>query len=85
MGEKLGFARRSDFGGIVPYFLLLRDQATWKRRFKENKVRKQNPKFIFYDFDFGGKSPNLIKRGLLVLNHFWSCLGWIPWWIFYIG
>ena len=54
--RKLGFARRSDFGGIVSHFLLLRDQATWKRRFKETKVRKQNPNFIFYDFDFGGKA-----------------------------
>ena len=53
MGENLGLARRSDFGGIVSYFLLLRDQATWKRRFKETKVRKQNPSFIFCDFDIG--------------------------------
>ena len=56
MGKKLRFVRRSDFGGIVSHFLFLRDQATWKRRFKENKVRKQNPNFIFYDFDFGGKA-----------------------------
>ena len=47
MGEKLGLERRSDFGGIVSHFLLLRDQATWKRRFKETKVRKQNTNFIF--------------------------------------
>ena len=56
MGEKLGFARRSDFGGIVSHFLLLRDQATWKGRFKENKVRKQNLNFIFCDFYFEGKA-----------------------------
>ena len=43
-------SKRSDFGGIVSHFLLLRDQATWKRRFKETKVRKQNPNFIFYLF-----------------------------------
>ena len=55
MGEKLGLARRSDFGGIVSHFLLLRDQATWKRRFKETKVRKQNPNFIFFIFGFGEK------------------------------
>ena len=48
MGEKPGLARRSDFGGIVSHFLLLRDQATWKRRFKETKVRKQNPNFVFF-------------------------------------
>ena len=30
----------------------------------------------FCDFGFGGKSPNLRKRGfLLVLTHFWSCFG----------
>ena len=54
--RKLGFARNSDFGGIVSHFLLLRDQATWKRKFKETKVRKQNTNFIFCDFDFGGKA-----------------------------
>ena len=53
--RNLGFARRSDFGEIVSHFLLLRDQATWKRRFKETKVRKQNSNFIFYGFDFGEK------------------------------
>ena len=64
MGEKLGFAR-SDFGGIVSHFFLLRDQATWKRRFEETKVRKQNPNFIFF-FSFflsWEKSPNFGKRG----------------------
>ena len=57
MGEKLGFARRSDFGGIVSHFLLLRDQTTWKRRFKETKVRKQNPNFIFFFFFELGEKP----------------------------
>ena len=56
MGEKLGFARRSDFGEIVSHFLFLRYQATWKRRFKETKVRKQNLTSSFCDFDFGGKA-----------------------------
>ena len=56
MGEKLGFARMSDFGGIVSHFLLLKDQATWNRRFKENKVRKQNPNFVCCDFYLGGKA-----------------------------
>ena len=29
-----------------------------------------------------GKSPNLGKRGfLLILTHYWSGLGRIPWWI----
>ena len=54
--RKLGFARMSDFGGIVSHILLLRDQATWKRRFKKTKVRKQNPNFIFCDFDFRVKA-----------------------------
>ena len=55
MGEKLGFARRTDFGGIVSHFLLLRDQATWKRGFKETKVREQNSNFIFFFFELGEK------------------------------
>ena len=37
MERRLRFARRSDFGGIVSHFLLLRDQTTWKRRFEEAK------------------------------------------------
>ena len=57
MGEKLGFARRSDFGGIVSHFLLLRDQATWKRGFKETKVREQNSNFIFFFFFELGEKP----------------------------
>ena len=40
--RKLGFARRSDFGGIVSHFLLLRDQA-WKGRFEEIKGKKTKP------------------------------------------
>ena len=60
MGEKLGLAR-SDFGGIVSHFLLLRDQATWKRRFKETKVRKQNPNFVFFFFFLGlEKNPSFV-------------------------
>ena len=56
MGEKVGLARRIDFGGIVSHYLLLRDQATWKRKFKETKVRKQNPNFNFFlIFGFGEK------------------------------
>ena len=50
MGEKVRLARRIDFGGIVSHFLLLRDQATWKRIFKESKVRKQNANFNFFFF-----------------------------------
>ena len=59
MGEKVGLARRSDFGGIVSHFLLLRDQVTWKRRFKETKVRKQNPNFIFFFFGLE-KNPSFV-------------------------
>ena len=61
MGEKVGLARRIDFGGIVSHFLLLRDQATWKRIFKESKVRKQNPNFKFFFFFFGlEKNPSFL-------------------------
>ena len=42
MESKLGFAR-SDFGGIVSHFLLLRDQATWKGRFEETQGKKTKP------------------------------------------
>ena len=42
MGENLGFARRSDFGGIS-HFLLLRDQAIWKRSFEEIQGKKTKP------------------------------------------
>ena len=65
-GRNLGLARMSDFGGIVSHFLLLRDQAKWKRRFKETKVRKQNPNFIFFNFWAWRKTLALCK----------SVLGW---------
>ena len=64
MAEKLGFSRRSDFGGIVSHFLLLRDQVTWKRRFKENKVRKQNHNFIFVILILE-ESPNLRTKDFI--------------------
>ena len=37
-------------GGIVSHFLLLRDQAVYKRRFEEIKGKKSNPSFPLYDF-----------------------------------
>ena len=61
MGEKIGLERRRDFCGIVSHLLLLREQATWKRRFKETKVRKQNPNFIFFFFFLGlEKNPSFV-------------------------
>ena len=56
--------------GIVSYFLLLRDQATYKRIFEEIEGKKSNPSFPL------GK-----KKFVLILTHFWSCLSWIPWWV----
>ena len=44
------------FGGNLSHFLLLRDQATYKRRFKEIQGKKSNPSFLPCDFDFGEKS-----------------------------
>ena len=68
-------------GGISFHFLLLRDQATYKRRFEKIQGKKPNPNFPLYDFDFGEK-PQLKKKGvLLIINHFWSCFRWIPWWV----
>ena len=37
-------------GGIVSHFLLLRDQATYKRRFEEIESKKSNPSFLLCDF-----------------------------------
>ena len=36
-------------------FLLLRDQATYKRRFEEIESKKSNPSFPLCDFDLGKK------------------------------
>ena len=41
--------------GFASHFFLLKDQATYKRRFEEAKVRKSNPNLIFCDFRFGRK------------------------------
>ena len=42
--------------GFDSHFLLLRDQETYKRRFREIQGKKSNPNFIFCDFDFEGKA-----------------------------
>ena len=46
----LGLGKDQVLGGVSSHFLLLYDQTTYKWRFKEAKVRKQNPSFIFCDF-----------------------------------
>ena len=46
-GQKGGEARDQVFGGNLSHFLLLRDQATYKRRFEEIQGKKSNPNFIF--------------------------------------
>ena len=61
-GKELGFARDQVLVGFAPYLLLLRDQATYKRRFVEIQGNKSNPNFIPFDLDFG-KSSNLRKKG----------------------
>ena len=48
--RKLGQKKDQAFGGIVSYFLLLRDQATYKRRFEEIEGKKSNPSFPLCDF-----------------------------------
>ena len=53
--KELGFARYQVFVGFAPDFLLLRDHATYKRRFVEIQGNKSNPNFIPFDLDFGKK------------------------------
>ena len=60
MGEKLGYARRSDFGGIVSHFLLLRDQATYREDLKRFENKTLTSPFMILIL---GKSPNLRIRG----------------------
>ena len=42
--------RDQALGEIVSHFLLLRDQATYERRFEEIKGKKSNPSFSRCDF-----------------------------------
>ena len=42
-GEKLGLARDQVFVGLASHFLLLRDQATYKKRFEEVQGDKSKP------------------------------------------
>ena len=68
--KRLGLGKDQVLGWVSSHFLLLCDQATYKLRFKEAKVRKQNPSFIFCDFDVFGENP---KCGIKVfLNDFSS-------------
>ena len=46
--KKLGFGRDQAFVGFSSHFFLLKDQATWKGRFKEVQGKKnQNPNLEF--------------------------------------
>ena len=84
--KKARVCKRSSFGVILSHFLLLRGQATWKGRFEGAKVRKIKTLTSFFFIWILVKSPNLREKGfLLILNHIWSCFGWIPWWIFDMG
>ena len=46
-GRSQGKENDQVFGGNTSHFLLLRDQATYKRRFEEVQGKKSNPNFIF--------------------------------------
>ena len=46
-GRSQGKENDKVFGGNISNFLLLRDQATYKRRFEEVQGKKSNPNFIF--------------------------------------
>ena len=48
--RELGQDKDQDLGGIVSHFLLLSDQATYKRRFEEIEGKKSNPSFPLCDF-----------------------------------
>ena len=48
--RELGQEKDQALGGIVSHFLLLRDQATYKRRFEEIDGKKSNPSFPLCDF-----------------------------------
>ena len=48
--RELGLGRISVLGGISSHFLLLCDQATYKRRFEKIEGKKSNPSFPLCDF-----------------------------------
>ena len=41
--------------GFASHFFLIRDQATYKKRFEEVQGNKSNPNFILFYLDFGEK------------------------------
>ena len=45
--KEIRFVRDQVLDGFASHFLLLRDQATYKKRFEEAKLRKSNPNLIF--------------------------------------
>ena len=54
--KKLRFARDQVLvRWFALHFLLLRDQATYKRRFEEIQGNKSNPNFIIFYLDLGEK------------------------------
>ena len=48
--KRLGLGKDQVLGGISSHFLLLRDQATYKRKFEKIEGKKSNPSFPIYDF-----------------------------------
>ena len=53
--KELGFPRDQVLVGFASHSLLLRDQATYKKRFEEVQGDKLNPNFIPFELDFGEK------------------------------
>ena len=50
MGEELGLEEDQVLVRFLPIFLLLRDQATYKRIFKDIEGKKSNRRFLLCDF-----------------------------------
>ena len=55
------------------------------RDLKRFKVRKIKTLTSYFDLDFEEKPYLERKQFSLILNHFWSCIEGIPWWIFDMG
>ena len=76
MEKKLGLGKDQVLGGISSQVLLLRDQATYKRRFEEIQGKKKpNPNFPLCDFLFGEKALTWVKGVFIgskpLLELFW--------------
>ena len=66
--RELGQGKDQALGGIVSYFLFLRDQATYKKRFEDIEGKKSNLTFPLCDFWFWGKALTWEKEVLIDSN-----------------